>query len=243
MSRVLIAGIGGIGRAVALKLHKQGVKLHLVARNKDKLAALSAELGNAPFTVADAADPEAFENAIKPAVSEPLSGLVYAIGSIPLKPMKGTTAKDYLDAYNLNFVSGALALKQAAPALSAGSVPGSVVMFSTVAAQVGFPNHVAIAAAKGAVDAFVRSAAAELAPKIRVNAIAPSLTDTPLASRMTSSEAMRKALGDAHPIPRLGRADDGAALACLLLDDAAGGWINGQVISMDGGRSTLRHKN
>lgn len=244
MSRVLIAGIGGIGRAVAQKLHSQGVKVHLVARNKDKLVALSNEIGGAPYTVADAADPEAFEAAVKAACgTEPLSGLVYAIGSIPLKPLKSTSAKDFGETYNLNFVSGALAVKAATPALSSGPTPGAVVMFSTVASQVGFPNHAAIAAAKGAVDAFVRSAAAELAPKVRLNAIAPSLTDTPLASRMTSSEAMRKALGDAHPIPRLGTPADGAALACLLLDDAAGGWVNGQTISMDGGRSTLRPKN
>ncbi len=91
--------------------------------------------------------------------------------------------------------------------------------------------------------AFARSAAAELAPKLRVNCIAPSLTDTPLAARMTSSDSMKKALGDMHPIPRIGTADEVAALVEFLLDDATGGWISGQVFSVDGGRSTLRPKN
>jgi NAD(P)-dependent dehydrogenase (short-subunit alcohol dehydrogenase family) len=193
-----------------------------------------------------------------------LNGLVYAVGSIPLKPLKSTSAKDFLDAYTLNFLGGALALKAAAPALSAGATAAaaaaagspaaaaspsafptsSAVFFSTVAAQVGFPNHCAIAAAKGAVDAFVRSAAAELCgQRIRVNAIAPSLSDTPLASRMLSSDAMKKALGDAHPIARVGTAEDSAALADFLLDGAVSGWITGQVWGVDGGRAALRPKN
>jgi NAD(P)-dependent dehydrogenase (short-subunit alcohol dehydrogenase family) len=172
-----------------------------------------------------------------------LSGLVYAVGSIPLKPLKSSTANDFLEAYMLNTVGGALLVKYCAPQLTAGSQPGSVVLFSTVAARVGFPNHCAIAGAKGGVEALTRSIAAEYAPKLRVNCIAPSLSDTPLASRMTSNDAMRKALGDAHPIPRVGTATDSAALAEYLLDDVLSGWVTGQIFPVDGGRSTLRPKN
>jgi NAD(P)-dependent dehydrogenase (short-subunit alcohol dehydrogenase family) len=176
------------------------------------------------------------------AASTPLRGLVYAVGSIPLKPLKGTSAKDFSDAWGLNFLSAALAVKAAAPALAASS--GSVVLFSTVACAQGFPNHAAIASAKGALEAFTRSAAAELSPQgVRVNCIAPSLSATPLAARMTSSEAMRKALGEAHPLGRLGTAADSAAMAEWLLDEKWGGWVTGQVYAVDGGRSTLRPKN
>jgi NAD(P)-dependent dehydrogenase (short-subunit alcohol dehydrogenase family) len=173
----------------------------------------------------------------------PLHGLVYAIGSIPLKPLKSSTAKDFMDAYALNTLGGALALKAALPALSAGGgggTPASAVFFSTVAAAVGFTNHTAIAAAKGGVEAFVRSAAAELAPRVRVNAIAPSLSDTPLAARMLSSDATRRSLGEAHPLPRLGTADDSAAVADFLLDPQLSGWVTGQVWAVDGGRAALR---
>lgn len=244
-SRVLIAGIGGVGGALARRLYARGVPVHLLARSDAKLSALSSELGGAPYTAIDASSTDAFEAAVRDAAAlGPLHGLVYAIGSIPLKPIKSTSAKDFSDAFALNFLGAALAVKAASSALTAGGAakPGSVVLFSTVAARVGFPQHAAISAAKGAIEAYARSAAAELAPALRVNVIAPSLSDTPLAARFTASEATRKALGDAHPLPRLGTADDSASLAEFLLEPS-NSWITGQVFSVDGGRSTLRHKN
>ena len=240
-SRVLICGTSGIGRAIALRLHARSIPVYLLSRDPSKLA---AEIGGAPFTAVDASQPEAFEAAVRAAASSsPLRGLVYAIGSIPLKPLKATTAADFIDAFTLNTLGAALALKAAAPSLSSASLPrpGAAVLFSSVAVAQGFPNHAAIAAAKGAVEALTRAAAAELAPRVRVNCIAPSLTDTPLAARLLSSEAMRKALGEAHPIPRLGSPDDVAAVAELLLELDC--FVNGQVIAVDGGRSTLRPKN
>jgi len=246
-SRVLIAGIGGVGGALARRLCARGVPVHVIARSREKLSALCVELGaGASFSVADAAAPDAFEAAVREAAAlGPLSGLVYAVGSIPLKPLARATAADFESAFAVNATSAALALKAVAPALAArgGARPGAAVFFSSVAARVGFPQHAAIAAAKGAVEALVRSAAAELAPAVRVNAIAPSLSDTPLAARFTASEAAKKALGDAHPLPRLGTADELAAWAAFLLDDASSGWVTGQVFSVDGGRSTLRPKN
>ena len=142
------------------------------------------------------------------------------------------------EAFALNTIGPAMAARAAAGALRQGS---GIVLFSTVAARQGFANHVAIAAAKGGVEALCLSLAAELAPRLRVNCIAPSLTRTPLAARLTGNEAMAKAIAALHPIQRLGEADDAAALAALLLSDEAG-WIKGQVIGVAGGRSTLRTK-
>lgn len=245
-ARVVICGVGGVGRALAVRLAAAGQPVHLVARDAGKLAALSSALGSAPYTVADAADPAAFEAAMAGLAADgvPTRGLVYAIGSIPLKPLRATTAHDFAAAYALNTVSGALALKALAPALATGNgaAPGAAVLFSTVAAALGFPNHAAIAAAKGGLEAFVRAAGAELAPRVRVNAIAPSLADTPLAARFTGGAA-RAALAGAHPLPRLGTAEELAGVAAFLLDDAAAGWVSGQVWAVDGGRSTLRPKN
>jgi NAD(P)-dependent dehydrogenase (short-subunit alcohol dehydrogenase family) len=257
--RVLIAGIGGVGRALALRLAARGAPVHLVARSADKLAALRAELAAAaaPGTPAptssvadltlDADVERAAREAAGAAGGGPLAGLVYAVGSIPLKPLKGATSRDFAEAFALNCIGGAMLLRACLPQLllaaPPGAAPASAVFFSTVASRVGFPNHTAIAAAKGGVEAFVRSAAAELAPRLRVNCVAPSLSDTPLAARMTSNEAVKKALGEAHPLPRIGTADDSAAMADFLLDDSRSSWISGQIFSVDGGRSVLRPKN
>ena len=116
-----------------------------------------------------------------------------------------------------------------------------MVLFSTVAVQQGFPNHSVIAAAKGAVEGLTRSLAAELAPAIRVNAVAPSLTQTPLAAALTRNDQMAKAIAGMHAIPRLGDPEDIAACAAFLLSPESG-WITGQIIGVDGGRSTLRVK-
>lgn len=254
--RVLIAGIGGVGGTLARRLVLRGTAVHLVARSADKLGALEATLrelgatkghhhaGLVSTSVADALSEADMERAAREAAEGGLlTGWCYAVGSIPLKPFRATSPKDMMDAYALNVVGGATLLRGCLPALTKGPAPGSAVFFSSVAAQVGFPSHAAIASAKGGVEALVRSLAAELAPKLRVNAIAPSLSDTPLASRMLATEASRKALGDAHPLPRVGTTDDQAAAAEFLLDHKWSSWVSGQVWSVDGGRSTLRPKN
>jgi len=237
---VLIVGVAGVGGALARRLFAKNTHLILGGRSEEKLGALFG--AKADTLVLDCSDPSAVEAAVK-SIKVPLKGLVYCVGSIPLKPLKSTSVQDFTTCYNLNFLSAAMAVKAAYPALSGGSTPGSVVLFSTVAAAVGFPNHTAIASAKGALEAFTRSAASELSPKVRLNCIAPSLMDTPLASRMTSNEAMKKSLGEAHPIPRLGTSEDAAALAEFLLDENSSGWMTGQVLALDGGRSTLRPRN
>jgi NAD(P)-dependent dehydrogenase (short-subunit alcohol dehydrogenase family) len=117
----------------------------------------------------------------------------------------------------------------------------SVVFFSSVAVRQGFASHASVAMAKGAVEGLTLSLAAELAPRVRVNAIAPSLTVTPLTAGLTANEKMAEGLAQSHPLQRLGRADDPAALAAFLLGDEAS-WMTGQIIGVDGGRGTLRTK-
>jgi NAD(P)-dependent dehydrogenase (short-subunit alcohol dehydrogenase family) len=142
--------------------------------------------------------------------------------------------------FRIHALGAALAIQAALPALRAAE-QASVVLFSSVAASQGFASHASVGMAKGAVNGLVLSLAAELAPRIRVNAIAPSLTVTPLTASLTANEKMAEGMAQAHPLARLGTADDQAAAAAFLLSDDAG-WITGQVIGVDGGRATLRTK-
>ena len=234
---IVIGATGGIGGALARRLRVAGRDLHLIGRDANKLTALAGELG-AGSAVADVLDAAGLAAAVR-AAGERVSGLAYCVGSIVMKPLARATEADYLEAFRLNAVGAALAVAAAQDALRAAG--GSVVLFSTVAVRAGFANHAVIAMAKGAVEALTVSLAAELAPQIRVNAIAPSLTRSGIAAPMTDNAALAKAIAAQHPIPRLGEADDSAALAAFLLS-ADAGWITGQVFAVDGGRSTVRTK-
>ena len=173
-----------------------------------------------------------------PGLPDQVHGLVYCPGTINLKPVRGLKAEDVRRDFEVNAL-GALRVLQAVfkPLKSAPSA--SVVLFSTVAVQQGMPYHASVAMAKGAVEGLGRSLAAELAPTVRVNVIAPSLTDTPLASRLLSTGERREASASRHPLKRLGEARDMASLAGFLLSDEAS-WITGQVIGVDGGLSSIK---
>ena len=233
---VIYGGSGGIGAATARALAARGHALHLVGRDGDRLAALATELG-AGTTRADVADPDSFARVAADA-GGPLAGLVYAVGSINLKPLPRLTPADFEADFRLNAEGAALAVQAALPGLKAAET-ASVVLFSTVAVAQGFASHASVAMAKGAVEGLTRALAAELAPKIRVNAVAPSLTRTPLAAPLTRTETAATALAQMHALPRLGEPEDPGALAAFLIS-AEAGWITGQVIGVDGGRSTLR---
>lgn len=238
--KVLVyGGSGGIGAATARVLHARGHALHLVGREEGRLSAVAAETG-ATFTVADVENPASFARVTADAGAS-LSGLVYAVGTINLKPLARLTAADFERDFRVNAAGAALAVQAALPALKAGEGTGAIVLFSSVAVAQGFAAHASVSMAKGAVEGLVVALAAELAPKVRVNAVAPSLTRTALAAPFTGNEAMASAIAQLHALQRLGEAEDSAALAAFLLSDEAT-WITGQVIGVDGGRSRLRVK-
>lgn len=236
---VIFGGTGGIGLATARALRAEGHVLHLVGRDAERLASAAAELG-ATATVGDVTDPALF-GAVAAAAGPQVKGLIYAVGSINLKPVTRLTDADFTRDFDLNALGAVRAVQALLPAMKACEGTAGVVLFSTVAVAQGFTAHASVAMAKGAVEGLTLALAAELAPKIRVNCIAPSLTRTPLARALTGNEAMATAIAQMHALQRLGEAEDIAPMAALLAGDKAS-WITGQIIGIDGGRSSLRTK-
>jgi NAD(P)-dependent dehydrogenase (short-subunit alcohol dehydrogenase family) len=238
---LIYGGSGGIGAATARALKARGYAVHLVGRDAGRLEAAAREL-EAGFTAGDVADHALYAQATEAACAGgALAGLVYAVGTINLKPIARFNDADFLKDFSINALGAAKAIQAAAPALKQAEDTAGVVLFSTVAVAQGFAAHASVAMAKGAVEGLTLALAAELAPKIRVNCIAPSLTRTPLARALTGNEAMAKAIAELHPMQRLGEPDDIAPLAALLVS-AEASWITGQIIGVDGGRASLRTK-
>jgi NAD(P)-dependent dehydrogenase (short-subunit alcohol dehydrogenase family) len=235
---VIIGATGVTGAALAHKLAGRGHALHLIGRDSHSVGALAGAL-NASHATADILDEAAIMEAVA-AAGPRIGGLAYCVGSILLKPLKRTTADDFASCFALNVTGAARAIAAAEAGLRASPGAG-IVLFSSVAAGAGFVNHSVIGPAKAAVEGLTLALAAELAPQVRVNCIAPSLTKTRMAAQLTSNETMAKALAAQHPLGRLGEAEDLAALAAFLLSDEAG-WITGQIIGVDGGRGSLRSK-
>jgi NAD(P)-dependent dehydrogenase (short-subunit alcohol dehydrogenase family) len=221
---LIIGGNSGIGKAIANLLKKDGHTVILASRK-----------GCDEGTITYDATKDELKADNLPAQ---LHGLVYCPGSINLKPFHRLTDQEFLDDFSIN-VMGAVRTVRSVLSLLKNADKTSIVLFSTVAVQQGMPFHASVAAAKGAIEGLTRSLAAELAPKIRVNAIAPSLTDTPLAGKLLSSEDKKKVSDERHPLKRTGEAEDIAQMATFLLSEQAS-WVTGQIFHVDGGLSALR---
>ena len=232
---LIFGATGSIGSSLAQQLKDADHDAHLVSRNEEELKSISEKLGFS-YTVADVLD-DGFIDKIKSDVaSDSIKGIAYCIGSIDLKPLKRVTESDMTKCMKLNLYSAIEAIQGLQDDLKKNN--GSIVLFSSVAAQKGFTNHTIIASAKAAIEGLTVTLAAEFAPSIRVNCIAPSLTDSKISQSMLKSEVVAEALAKAHPLKRLGEGNDSAGLAKFLLSNESS-WVTGQIIGVDGGRSSL----
>jgi len=230
---VIFGATGSIGSSLAEQLKNSGNDIHLVARNESELSSISEKLG-CSHTVADVLE-EGFIEKVKSDISE-IKGLAFCVGSIDLKPLRMVNEQDFQKCMKLNLYSAVDTIKGFQESLKKNK--GSIVLFSTVAAQRGFTNHAIIASTKAAVEGLTVSLAAEFAPNIRVNCIAPSLTKSKIAEPMLKNIAIAEGIAKAHPLKRLGEGKDSAALAKFLLTEDSS-WVTGQIIAVDGGRSKL----
>jgi NAD(P)-dependent dehydrogenase (short-subunit alcohol dehydrogenase family) len=236
---IILGAVGGAGEALARNLSAKGHALFLTARQQAPLQILAQEL-NAEYVICDTLDTNQVQSAIAQAdQGHGIAGVCYAVGSIDLKPFKSANEVDFLNSFDLNLLGAVRALQAAEAGLK--KAKGSVVLFSTIAVHQGFANHAIISAAKGAVEGLTRALAAEWAPHVRVNAIAPSLSATPLAEKFTSNDAMAQSIAGLHALNRLGTSDDLAHMAAFLLTSESS-WMTGQVLHLDGGRSHVRTK-
>lgn len=218
---IVIGGSSGIGESLLQQLVSKGHEVFALCRSEVSTSGVTyftCEVSTGSF----------------PELEGPIHGLVYCPGSINLKPLRQLKVEDFQKDFEVNCLGAVKAVKAYLPLLKS-SQNASLVFFSTVAVQRGMAFHASVAAAKGAVEGMSRSLAAELAPEIRVNCIAPSLTETPLSKALIKG---RDTLEQRHPLKRLGQPGDIASMAAFLLSEEAS-WITGQVIGVDGGLAAL----
>jgi NAD(P)-dependent dehydrogenase (short-subunit alcohol dehydrogenase family) len=230
---LIFGATGSIGSNLAEQLKSSGHDIHLVARNEEMVSTIANKLG-CSFTVADVLEDNFIEK-VKADVSD-IKGIAYCVGSIDLKPLRMVKEEDFNKCMKLNLYSAVEIIKGYQEILKKNK--GSIVLFSTVAAQRGFTNHAIIASAKAAVEGLTVSLAAEFAPNIRVNCIAPSLTNSKIAEPMLKNKVLAEGIAKAHPLKRLGEGKDSASMAKFLISEESS-WITGQIIAVDGGRSKL----
>lgn len=238
---LVVGAAGGIGSALCRKVRSEGGRAIPLGRASERLSALAAELGEEPG-ILDASDFDSVEQAVSQAAARAgrIDGIANCAGSLILKPAHLTSAAEFRATLAANLESAFAVVRSGARAMM--STGGSIVLVATAAARTGIANHEAIAAAKGGVIGLTLSAAATYAPRnIRVNCVAPGLTDTPLAVRITSNEAALKASSAMHALGRIGRADEVASALAWLLDPA-NAWVTGQVLGVDGGLGSIRPK-
>ena len=235
MKKVIIGATGSIGSSLARSLVESGDQVHLAGRDEASLSELANEL-NSTYTTCDVLEENFSDKIINDLKDEQINGLAYCVGSIDLKPLKLTKKSDFMQSFNLNLVSATEAIKSLADNLKSNK--GSIVLFSTVAVKQGFPNHAIVSSAKGAIEGLTLALAAEYAPNLRVNCIAPSLTNSKISNFLLKNEKMAESIAKMHPLKRIGNGNDSSSMAKFLLNEESS-WITGQIIGVDGGRSSV----
>jgi len=226
---LIIGGSSGIGEAIVKQLSKEGHQVFATfnqhpAQNSDTITYYHLDVMQESYDLSF--------------VPDTIDGIAYCVGNISLKPFSRFTADDFIKDYQLQLLGAVKIIQQLLPNIKKAEA-ASIVLFSTVAVQTGFNFHTLISSSKGAVEGLTKALAAELAPRIRVNCIAPSITDTPLAAHLLNTPEKKEATAQRQPMRRVGTADEVASAACFLLTDKSS-WITGQVMHADGGMSTLK---
>ena len=226
---LFIGGSSGIGAETINKIREK-YNIYIACRSDENLKGLNVNYIEFNATTDEFPTEK---------VPELLDGFVYFPGTINLRPFRSLKIETFIEDLNINFLSMIKCLKSVIGNLKK-SESASVIFFSTVAVKVGMPFHTSVSAAKGAIEGFAKSLSAEYAPNVRVNVIAPSLTDTPMADRFLNNDLKKEKVSEKHPLKRFGYADDIANATEFLLSEKSS-WITGQIIRVDGGMSTINN--
>ena len=227
---LIVGGSSGIGKALVDQLVNEGHQVFATYNTQES----SSNFPNLSYHALNVLD-ETISLSFLP---ERLDGIAFCPGAIALRPFARIQPSDFIADYNLQVVGAIKVIQAALPALK-NAEQASIVLFSTVAVQLGLNFHSLVSASKGAIEGLTKSLAAELAPKIRVNAIAPSLTNTPLAAALLNSDQKMEANAERHPLKRVGTPEDISSMAAFLLSPKTS-WITGQILSVDGGMGSLK---
>ena len=229
---VVVGGSRGIGLGIVKRLAAGGNQVHVYSRTAGDLASIE----NVQHTVCDVVSQEITAEMFPPAID----GLAYCPGSFNAKSIRGLKVETLREDFEINVVGAVKTIQATLSALKkSSSDSASILMFSTVAVAQGMNAHASIAASKGAIEGLTKTLAAELSPKVRVNCIAPALTETSLMEKLFTDPAKVEAMGAKYPLGRTGKVDDLSSAACFLLSEQSS-WITGQVMGVDGGMSTVR---
>ena len=234
-NKILIFGAtGAVGSSLA-RLLKDDKECHLIGKNEEEVSRIANETGHS-YSVADVLDEKFLEKIEQDVNGFEISGIAYCIGSIDLKPINLISRKDVLKCFSLNLFPIYDIVKKFHPSLKKNK--GSIILFSTVAVKQGFPNHSIISPAKASLEGLTVSLASEFSPHVRVNCIAPSMSNSKMAYKILKNPKIAEGIAKQHPLRRVGEGKDSASLAKFLLSEESS-WITGQIIGVDGGRSNI----
>ena len=226
---IIIGGSGSIGSAIAKEVMNDGFEPYLIGRNYSSLEKLSKTL-NCEFSKADVTKTDELKKTLEKC-GDNIYGLAYCVGSISIKSLSLANENDYLDSFKVNTLGAIIAIQTLKDVLKKNN--GTILLFSSIAVKQGFPNHTIISTSKGGIEGLTVSLAAELAPNVKVNCIAPSLTESEMSKSIISNQNIKKTIESLHPIPKIGQPDDHSKLAAYLLGKS-NSWITGQILNIDG---------